>query len=144
MKMKTIRILIPSLVILVVIMGLSGCHKDSPTPSEVNKKILSAHDWNLQTLSVDEVDKTSLYPGMTLSFTATSYATTHGAPVWPASGTWSFANSEATHVTRDDGMDITVEAISDTQLVLSMNWSKTTYGGRVSSIAGHHVFTFTK
>src|SRR5690349_8498950 len=73
---------------------LSGCgKKHTQSPSEVNTNIMSSHGWKLQSLQVDGVDKTSLYTGMTLSFTPTTYTTTNGAPVWAASGTWSFSGT---------------------------------------------------
>ncbi len=91
------------------------------------------------------VDKTSLYTGMTLSFTATNYTTTKGAPVWVASGTWAFSGNDGKIITRDDQIDVSIDQIADSQLVLSLTWNKTTLGGgRVESISGKHVYTFVK
>ena len=135
-----------ALACLVSIAVLDGCgSKSDPSPNEVNTNILSSHAWKLQSLQVDNVDKTSLYAGMTLSFTATTYATVKGAPVWAASGTWSFSGTDGKTIVRDDQVQVNADQISDNQLVLSLTWNKNTFGGgRVSSISGQHVYTFIK
>jgi hypothetical protein len=139
--------LLTSLIVIGVILIVGGCGKDTPNANDVNTKILSSHGWKLQTLSVDGVDKTDLYSGMTLSFTAGSaytYTSSHGAPVWPTSGTWSLSADGKT-VQRDDQVTVNVDEIADGKLVLSLTWNKTTYGGgRGTSVSGNHVFTFVK
>jgi ABC-type oligopeptide transport system substrate-binding subunit len=136
--------LLSMMLVVAVALVLGGCKDDKPSVKDVNTKILSSHGWTLQSLTVDGTDKTNLYTGMTLSFTALAYATTHGAPVWPASGMWSLSADGKT-VERDDHVIINVDEIADRKLVLSLTWSSTTYGGgRMASVSGNHVYTFVK
>jgi hypothetical protein len=110
----------------------------------VKAKLTAATSWKVQSATVDGVDQTAIYKNLALSFSATGYTSTNGGAVWPASGTWSFNNTDGTAVKRDDGLIITVE-VTDTTLKLSYTWTKTTLsGGRAESVKGSQVLTFTK
>ena len=125
---------------------LASCKKPDPKPAEteVVKGKLTSAGWTLQNVTVDGIDQTAVYQGLTLNFTATIYTTTKGGLVWPASGTWSFTDDTATTIKRDDGTEIKVEA-TDILLKLTLTWAKTTLGtGRVGSVKGLHVFTMKK
>jgi hypothetical protein len=125
---------------------LIGCGGDSsPSASEVTTKQLTSSGWKISTVQVDGTDQTALFTNMTLSFTATNYATTKGGAVWPASGTWMFTDGTAKKIKRNDNLEVTIVEITDTSLKLSLSWAAGTFGsGRVSSIAGNHVFSFVK
>ena len=98
----------------------------------------------MQSVSVDGLDQTSVYKGLALNFTATSFTSTNGGVVWPASGTWSFTSTDATAIKRDDGIQVNM-VVTDTTLKLTLTWTKTTFnGGRVESVKGQNVFTMTK
>jgi hypothetical protein len=144
--MKAIKTVasVVSLLTIILIISLSGCKEATPSGSEINTGILSSHTWKIKSLMVDNVDKTSLYTGMTLNLTGTAYSTTNGSPVWPTTGTWSFDSEDGLQLTRNDGTAVIIKEISDDKLVFELNWTKTTYGGRVSSVSGHHIFTFVK
>jgi hypothetical protein len=131
---------------VLIIFYSAACSKHSQTAAEKNTATLigSGGAWNLSSVMVGGVDQTSMYSGMTLNFTATAYATTGGKLVWPASGTWSFASSDGRVIKRSDGIDISVTNINSNTLVLELDWASSTFSGRVSSTAGHHVFTFTR
>jgi hypothetical protein len=124
----------------------SGCKKDDPQPeTDRVKGLLIANSWRIQTVSVDATDQTTLFTGLTLSFTNTNYNTTNGGVVWPASGTWSFSDNTGKKILRSDGQEITVTEVTATNLKLSLTRAKGTLApGRVSSVAGNHVFTFIK
>jgi hypothetical protein len=138
-------------------LAFAGCSKkNSQTAAEQNTNILASGTWNISSVMVDNTDQSSMYTGMTLDFTSGAYTTTNGKVVWPASGSWSFASSDGKVINRGDGIDVTVSQITDSKLVLELDWAKSTFGGRVSSggsasggqhissIGGHHVFTFVK
>ncbi len=133
-----------AIAVVILIAALAGCKKsDSLSAKQVNTNMLTSHVWKLQSLQVDNVDKTSLYTGMPLTVGAATYTSTNGAPVWAASGTLSFTDDGKTK--RDDQVDVSVDQITDAQLVLSLTWNKTTLGGgRTSSVSGKHVYTFVK
>lgn len=65
--------------------------------------------------------------------------------MWPAAGTWSFVDETAMVIKRSDNVTVTLKSISESNLVLALQWETTTFaGGRASSVAGNHVFTFAK
>lgn len=136
---------------IIAIVQLSSCggKGGDPTPTtpsaqDAAKALLVANPWKLQGVTVDGVDKTSVYAGFGINFTSTAYSTTNGGTVWPASGTWSFANTDGTAIKRDDGLLIQILPTS-TSLVMTFTWTKTTLGGgRVGSVSGVNVFTMTK
>ena len=98
----------------------------------------------MQTATVDGVDKSATYTGLTVSFTGANYTTTNGKGLWPASGSWSFVDSDGRSIKRDDGIEIGVD-VTDSSLKLSFTWTKTTLsGGRSASVSGQHVLTFSK
>jgi hypothetical protein len=146
MKKNRILYLTVSVVAIAMMAFLSRCGKHEESATSINRKILSSHDWKLQSLTVDGVDKTSMYPGMTLSFTATSYSSSNGTPVWPQIGTWSFpGGTDATTILRDDQIEVHVDQIRDDHLELSLTWNKDTFGsGRTSSIRGRHTYVLGK
>jgi hypothetical protein len=135
-----------SLSILLSALVLSGCNGDSsPSAAEITTKQLTANNWKISTVLVDDVVQTSLFTNMTLSFTSTNYTTTNGGPVWPTTGTWTFIDGTGRKIKRDDNVEITIIEISDTTLKISLTWAKNIFGsGRISSVAGNHVFTFVK
>ncbi|MEK6780419.1 MAG: hypothetical protein AABY93_01855 [Bacteroidota bacterium] len=136
--------------ILATLIHLSGCGGGSsdPTPTpitkqeEVSAKLTSA-TWKMQTVTVDGIDKTSVYQDLSLKFSATSFTSANGGAVWPASGTWTFTTADATAIKRDDGLEVTLQEVTDTSLKLALTWSKTTLGpGRIESVSGQNVFSF--
>jgi len=141
------------LVFFVALVGgllfVSGCKgkSEDPKPSKQDEvqAILISGNWRIQTVTVDGVDETDVYEGLTLRFTATNYTSTNGLPVWPASGTWVFTSDAATAFERNDGMLVEILEATPTSLKLGLAWDETTIGsGRASSVEGDHVFSFVK
>jgi hypothetical protein len=125
---------------------LSGC---TPPEEKVDTdrvaNLLTSSAWTIESVTVDGVDRTSSHEGMTVKFTGTRFTSTNGGRIWPASGIWTFADDSGTVIVRGDDIEITIQEINETRLVLSFTWTETTLGaGRVSSTEGEHVFTFTK
>jgi hypothetical protein len=138
--------IVTSSVVITLLLQIMGCGSSDPAPSaqDAVKAKLTSGKWNMQTAQVDGVDKTATYAGLSVTFTSTSYSTTNGKALWPASGSWSFVDAAGKKVKREDGTEIDVE-VTDTSLKLSFSWTKTNLGGgRVESIAGKHVLSFTK
>ena len=153
--MKSIQGTIISSVLIVCLLSLTGCPEPpGPTETESQKaaKLLADGAWNLQSVSVDGVDKTSVYQGLKVDFNLSgtdaiggTFSTTTGRAAWPATGSWSFDDDFGATIERNDGLSITVEEVTESNLVLGLVWDKTTYGngGRVGSVSGQHTFTFT-
>ena len=142
--MKTFRYFLLAVTLAAVTL-LSGCKSDDPTPQQANMKKLTSGAWTVSQVTVDGVDQSSLFTGMTLQFTKTTYTATNGVPVWPTSGSWTFVDKTGKLIRRDNELDITIVAISTSELKLSLDWDQDTYsGGRRRSVAGEHLFTFRK
>ncbi len=150
----TKRVAVAFLLIATVatLIHLSGCKGGAadPTPAPASKQeevkaILTLPTWKMQSVTVDGTDKTSIYKDLSLKFSATGFTSTNGGAVWPASGTWSFTNADATAVKRDDGLEVKLQEVTSTSLKLALTWSKTTLGpGRKESVNGQHVFSLGK
>ena len=132
-----------SLAVLMLLLVLPGCKKDNPlTPNKETEKLLIEKSWTLNSVQIDGV-YSSLYAGLTLKFTTTNYSTTNGGALWPASGTWTFEGDMGDKILRDDGLQITIESISASQLIIVFTWTKTTSsGGRTASLKGGHRMVF--
>ncbi|CAN5398359.1 hypothetical protein BH10BAC4_BH10BAC4_10790 [soil metagenome] len=147
MKLKSnYGFVLASAIVSALLTQMVSCKKSDPAPStqEVVKEKLLANNWKVQSVTVDDVDRTSMYQGMTIQFAASTYTTTNGAAIWPATGAWSFTSGNATKLKRDDGIEVKID-VMDTTLKLSLNWPTTTLGsGRFESIKGQNVFNFIK
>ena len=135
-----------SLLFMVGVMLISSCEKKTEVSvADVVKAKLTASTWNLKSVDVSGKDQTSVYKGLTLAFTATSFTTTNGGTVWPVTGTWEFKTPDATAIVRDDKLEVTIQEVTETSLKLALTWSKNTFtSGRVEAVSGAHVFTFSK
>ena len=122
-----------------------GSKGNDPLPVDQTKSVLTSGIWKLLSVSVDGVDKTSLYTGLTLSFTVSNFNSTNGRVIWPNSGTWQFTDGTGKNITRGDGLQIAIDEASTSKLVLKLTWNQTTLGpGRVNSLMGVNVFSFGK
>ena len=132
------------LLTFVSVLFMPSCSDDTNTVSETKRveKLLLSETWQVTTVTVDEAS-TNVYDGLSLNFSTSSLTSSNGEPLWPASDTWSFLDESAKAIKRGDGLVMDIRSITEAQLKLELTWSKTTMGGgRTSSIAGKHVFTF--
>jgi hypothetical protein len=147
--MKKYNYTFTSVLLTIVSIGslsiISGCKPDDPSATQVAQKKLTSGVWQINQVTVDGADQTPLFTGMTLQFTAQNYSTTNGDPVWATSGTWSFSDKTGKLITRDDGIQLTITSLTKTELIFTMPWNETTYGGgRKRSLEGAHTFRFSK
>ena len=137
---------------IVMVAGLlTSCKSSSDDPAPVVSKedevsaLLTSATWKMSTVTVDGADKTSIYKDLKLTFTSTGFTSVNGGAVWPASGTWDFTSAEATAIKRNDGVEVTLQEVTDASLKLALIWNKNTLGpGRIESVSGQHVFSFGK
>jgi hypothetical protein len=128
------------MVCIVITITFSGCNKDEAESAGARtERLLKSATWKLNRLTADDVDRTSLYTGMTLTVGAGTYTVLNGEPVWPASGTWKLIDDKT--IDRDNGFIVKIEKLDENGLTLSLAWTKTTYeAGRRQSVSGNHVF----
>ena len=133
---------------------------DDPEKSEEEIQLdkLKAGTWTLISAS-DGSDRTSEYPGMTLTYAGTfsaggTYSYSSTATSWPSispwedEGTWKFVSgsvsSKFIRLSDDEEMTYTLSN-SDKQLSISFNYTGPGFNnGRVESVEGDWVFTFTR
>jgi hypothetical protein len=135
-------------ILLLAISGLainfSSCDKtDDPTAQELQLRKLTGKTWVMQSVSVDGVDRSSLFDNMQLTITENTFTTTNGGRMWPASESWRFSNTQGTVVERGDQLVINILEVTAVSLKLSLTWTETTFSpGRSKSIAGEYIFSF--
>jgi hypothetical protein len=158
---RSLRIFLASVAIsaLTLLYSCGGSEPEpEPTAAEAAVINLTNSAWKVNSVTIDGVDKTSMFTNLSITFTPTS--TTNGKPsslngsftavngglVWPASGTWSFPNTaDGNNVLRGDGVSLQLTELTATTLKISLAWSKTTFGtGRSAGLKGQHVFTMGK
>lgn len=133
---------------------------DDPEKSEEELQLdkLKVAQWTLLSAS-DGTDRTSEYPGMTLTIAGTfseggTYSYSSSATSWPSispwkkDDTWKFVSgSVGSKIIRlSDDVEMTYAlSNSDKQLSISFNYSGPGFNnGRVGSVEGDWVFTFTR
>lgn len=128
------------------VMFLAACiaplsySKSEDTARGEASKLLNG-TWRITDVTVDGVNQSDLFNGFTLTFASGVYTSGNGDPVWPAAGNWIFSNRTGRTITREDGIEITINSISQANLTLTLQWDQTSLGGgRISSIRGNHVF----
>lgn len=145
-KRKNTTIYKQALLSLLLLSLLLFQHCDKTTVKSEAEKVsdlLKANTWKIQTVQVDGVDQTKLFDGLTLSFGEGTYTAANGQQVWPANGTWKWVDNTGKSFTRQDNVVVTIAALTETSLTLTLNWTKTSLaGGKVSSVAGNHAFIF--
>jgi hypothetical protein len=134
-----------SFTFLVGIILFASCDKEKNEPSPDEKALLTGGIWRVNSVTVDGVNKNDLFANFVLAFTETGFTASNGDPVWPASGSWVFADADQKSIVRNDGVEVTVQALSESALTLKLSWNKTTLGsGREASLQGSYVFVFRK
>ena len=97
---------------------------------------------------MDGVDYTTLFPGFTLTFAETppTYTPTNGGKIWTNEAPLGFTDGAATTFLGPQMEEVRITTLTSNVLVLEMHWDTTTLGkgGRTHSVAGNHVFTFSK
>lgn len=141
-------------VALVAMIGfMSGCDDDDDPGTPVDEtevarvfSLLSASPWNVSAVTVDDLDFSSTYSGLNLSFAEGTYTSSNGGGIFSSAGTWVFASSAAEQLILDGDLEVDVLEISETSLVIGLVSTETSLGtgGRSESVSGTHVFTFTK
>lgn len=132
------------LILVTIISCQLACESEDPaSKADQVTQQLSARTWKIQSVKVDDVDKSDLFKDMLITFDKGTYTVVNGGLVWPSNGSWSFTDQQASSFVRADGVVVSIEALNQSMLQLSLTWSKMTFGpGRGASVAGKHVFTF--
>lgn len=85
------------------------------------------------------------FSGFTIRFTGNQLFTTGSTPVWLRQDTWQFKPGTSNIIIRgQDNKEVTITSISETQLILTLDWTETTFGGRTNSLPGRYSFTLNK
>lgn len=126
------------------IVQLSSCNgSGDPTAQEIiTAKLVGT--WKIKDVLVDGIDQSSVFKDFTLTFESGKFTAANGRAVWPTSGTWTFSSDNGTKLKRDDGTEVIID-VTDTSLKLTLNWAITALGsGRINSVKGKNVFTFSR
>lgn len=142
--------------VLVVSFTFIQCGGSDPKPVPTEKERVTAlltsngGKWSPSSsgITVDGVDVTQdLFKDFSITFSANTFTTTGTTPVWLRNDTWSFKDETATVFIRgQDGKEVTINSISETQLKMTLEWDQTTTAedGRKRSLQGTHEFILNK
>ncbi|MGY6522596.1 MAG: hypothetical protein ACXIUD_12755 [Mongoliitalea sp.] len=138
------------MLVLILPFVFVACGDDDPVPQEPAPQdrvssLLTSSPWTLTGVTVDGLNRTSAYAGLTITFTRNTFTTTNGRGIWPASGGWTFTNENATAFTRNDGVVVTIQTINENLMRLSMDVDENSFiTERTNSLAGTHVMVFER
>lgn len=147
-----------SLLFIALAVSTIGCKSknDDPQPPELSEQekvvaILTSGTatWTPPTASgvtLAGIDVTEeFFSGFTIRFTGNQLFTTGSTPVWLRQDTWQFKPGTSNIIIRgQDNKEVTITSISETQLILTLDWTETTFGGRNNSLPGRYSFTLNK
>jgi hypothetical protein len=124
--------------LLTILLNFSACSSDKAiSKQEEVTAALTSGLWKMKNVTVDGVDKTSTYKDLTLTFTSNSFTSTNGGVIWPANGTFTFIDGNATGIKRSDNLEVQIQEATTSSLKLGLSWAKTTFGpGRIESLNG--------
>jgi hypothetical protein len=150
-------------VLVITSLGLmyTGCGggDDKEDPAEKVQLGKLSSTWNVNTVTLDGVDRKSDFTGFKLTLGGTfdaanpkgpyNYSVSGTRPTpnpWPASGTWKFGSDVAKDLVRLDTPDQAMTyTVTDTSLSITFTYSGDGFtGGRTNQVSGTWVFTFTK
>ncbi|MCC5930777.1 MAG: hypothetical protein JJU28_16150 [Cyclobacteriaceae bacterium] len=147
MKYVKLITLITVIAGFVVFNGCGGSGGDDPSVREINTGILTSKTWTVNTVTVPAGTATegSAWNNFTVTFNPTNMTTTNhptGAEVvWPTGITWTFKDDEARVIVRGDGVDMTINTISESSLVLTFTMpDNTQIAGRTAGLGGQYTF----
>jgi hypothetical protein len=146
---KSILNIVFSVIALTAMLKITSCSDDEVGASETTLNKLTAHNWDLSRVTVGGVDQTSLYPDLSIQWTKDkTLSTTNGGTIWPSTSNFSFTDNTAktllVQLKNGENTEVTIETLTDSELVISLHWNETTFGqGRSKSIEGDHIFEFT-
>ena len=102
-------------------------------------------NWTLNTTGVVlDVFSITGFDGFTLMLGDRVYSTQNGQNVWPVTGTWDFKTNSLIAFIRDDGVENSLNIISDNEIVVSFIYPDGSSCGRYSGISGHYIFYLKK
>lgn len=148
--MRTLKVIDLKIIpfIMLALLTLVGCGNEgidlNPNQQEIVFEILSGN-WDINevgSIMVDGQDVSLNYAGFSLSFTDGAYATNAGQKLFSASGTWSWANEEASVINLDDGKVITITTLTTEQFVFSFSFDgEGGVANGVNGISGNYTIT---
>ncbi|MBL0744730.1 hypothetical protein [Chryseolinea lacunae] len=119
--------------------------KNAGAPRAVVKSLMAYTPWVVDAVTVDGVDQTALYGDFRLMFSDEKFLSSGGGDVWPARGTWCFADASRQTLQRHDGVVVHIDEMTPAALMLSLRWHKTTFAmGRLHSLQGLHTFSLIR
>ena len=144
-KFKTMLHFMILPVTLIGIMTLSSsCKNDDDVVDPITEKIneLSAN-WQLGNVTNDNTNVSDQYSGFTLTIDNFNFKTQNGGNPWPNFGSYDFKDNDLSVIVRNDGIEMTIDELTTTFLVLSFRFNALP-GGRVTGLTGNFTFSLVR
>ncbi|MFY0591766.1 hypothetical protein [Roseivirga sp.] len=128
-----------------VMTAATGCSNDDPmvniSQEEAFQRLSGQWGFGIDgSIAVDGTDVSANYPGFALSFSDGTYATTNGADLFDATGTWEWTDEQARSLRLNDGKEINIQTLTDNKFVFGFSLS----GATRSGINGNYTVTVNK
>ncbi len=152
--MRTLNYILSGLILIGMIFA-SGCGDDDGPPviTDAEKRIalLSSQTWNFNTVTQTGINISAEFNGATVTFTGTGTFSTANIdptyePIFPASGSWSIPDETQINQILFNSIPMTISNATETALTLEFSFigASANTGGRINSLDGDYVVTFTR
>jgi len=152
--MRTLNYILSGLILSGMIFA-SGCGDDDGLPviTDAEKRIalLSSQTWNFNTVTQTGTNISAEFNGATVTFTGTgTFSTTNidptYEPIFPVSGSWSIPDETLINQILFNNIPMTISNATETALTLEFSFigASANTGGRINSLDGDYVVTFTR
>jgi hypothetical protein len=127
---------------------LMHCSEEDSAPSAKSKfKARLQGTWTLEEAWVGDVAVTDAFPDMSIFIEKNTFVTAHAVdPIWPAAGVFELEKTtlgdQPFLIRRDDGVEMLINDITETTLVLQFSFTSET--ARPQGVSGDYTFTFSK
>lgn len=147
MKSDKLLTILTVVLIGVLLVLLQSCKHDDAAPDDLDvftKKF--SQTWQTHRVAVDDIDVTSSFPGMTITFrNDLSYSVANPvAPIWPSAGKFEVTqvSDDQYNIKRSDGVVIEVISLTESGVILELLYTPPT--GRVAGVSGKYQFEMTR
>lgn len=146
---------LPFLLVLAVGIMVLGCKKSKDDEVDPEQETIDklSFTWQSSAVTLDGDDRTADFTGFTLTITnGKQYQAANVdalyQSVWPSSGTWDFKDSgsaipDLTTVIRDGSLEISIDLLTETEMILSFTFVTGGLEGTTST-EGNYIFSFTR
>lgn len=133
-------------VVVILLLAFTACKDDPSAEEQFLKRIGAKWDASTTGVTLDGVAVNGAFKNFSITFTDQgTFTTSNGnSPIWPASGKFTLKSTSTSvgfNLVRSDGVEIRIDQLTDTKMVLKFQYSSSS---RTSSVSGNYIFDLVK